>query len=447
MSFELNRNLPTQQHFYIVEIDLPIITGLCEVETGIEGFGTPLSCPIQDGTSATEIKTYYFSSRDAPDTLPIEILYNCITGVIEDPTEITNDGLAIRGRASITFKNIINDPNLERQSGRNAQMTGSFFGKFSARNIFENRPVRIKKYRLTPSINLATDAETTYYIGRSLNNNGGTFRLECADALSQVDFDQSQWPLPTNGTLRADVTDLDASLPVDSSTDWLQKPVPYVIIVGDELMPVTAVTNNQTATASLTIGSRVQSIGPPIFNNFLSLKRNSEHSAGDSVQICYHADGENIAQVFSDILTDVGIDPSIINLVDWYNEVGTWLATPLMSSVFHEVGDTNDILTKILRSYMIKMWQDPIANEIKIRAVSAFQPPTAELIEGRQIDFESVKVQQLEDRRYSRALVSYNKPYLADTDEDVSYKKSALGINLAVEGPNFYDKEKTKTAR
>ena len=41
--FTTTQSLPTQEHFYVVSIVLPIVTGKCELTPGVEGFGTPLS--------------------------------------------------------------------------------------------------------------------------------------------------------------------------------------------------------------------------------------------------------------------------------------------------------------------------------------------------------------------------------------------------------------------
>ena len=108
MSFEDTRSKPVQEHFYLVEIDMPIITGKCELVAGVEGFGTPKSCPIQDGTSAVANKTYTFATTNAPDDLPISPIYKCISGITEDTTELlSGEGLAIRGRAIITFVDVL----------------------------------------------------------------------------------------------------------------------------------------------------------------------------------------------------------------------------------------------------------------------------------------------------------------------------------------------------
>ena len=53
---------------------------------------------------------------------------------------------------------------------------GTFFGKFDARQIFENRQVRLKLYRVEEdgSIDLVNGAETRSYISNALKLNSST---------------------------------------------------------------------------------------------------------------------------------------------------------------------------------------------------------------------------------------------------------------------------------
>ena len=172
--FTTTQDEPTQEHFYIVEIDLPIITGLCELTPGVEGYGTPLSCPIQDGTSATVIKTYTFATTNAPDNLPVSPIFHCLAGITETGTQLTSGkGLALRGRATINFVDFPGqDPNIERTTGQAAINNGTFFGKYKARNVFENKETRVGKFRKSPTLNYLTDGEWSTYSARELNTNG-----------------------------------------------------------------------------------------------------------------------------------------------------------------------------------------------------------------------------------------------------------------------------------
>ena len=443
--FTTTQDDQVQEHWYIVEVDLPIITGLCEITPGVEGFGTPRSCPIQDGTSATATKTYTFGTSNTPIDIPISPVYRCLSGITENGTELQSGrGLAFRGRATINFVDFPGeDPNEERAAGLSVADQGTFLGKWKSRNVFENKEVRIKKGRVSPTFNYSTDFEVTTYLGRELNSNGtGRYTLECADALSQVEFDQSQFPVATGGYLTEDMDETQTTFGVDNLVDWEQEPRPYNIIIGDELMTVLSVANNQTSTASLTVKQRGIDIGTPEFAEFLSKVRVSEHDTDDVVQICYTADDKNVGNVFWDITQAVDIPGSLTPLATWIAETDRWLEDSNMSTIIFEVRNTNDYLSQMSKDYMLDMWQDPIENIINLKAVSQFQVATTTLTEGIEVDFESIKIKELEGERYSRALISYDKPYLADTEENTSYRKKSLAIRPELEAAEFYGKEK-----
>ena len=42
-TFEQTRSMRNQQHFEVLEVDLPVITGACTIGSS-QGYGTPLTC-------------------------------------------------------------------------------------------------------------------------------------------------------------------------------------------------------------------------------------------------------------------------------------------------------------------------------------------------------------------------------------------------------------------
>ncbi|MCJ8293387.1 MAG: hypothetical protein MJK15_03190 [Colwellia sp.] len=440
MTFEATRKQPTQEHFYIIEIDLPIITGKCEETVGVEGFGTPLSCPIQDVTSATVIKTYRFCTPNTP-ILPIAELYRHVTNVAESATELQVDvGLAIRGRATISFEDFSGlDPNSERARGVASRDNGTFFGKFKDRNVIEGREVRVIKYRKSNSLDVNTDGQTAYYTARKLSTSDvGKYRLECVDELARIEFDQAQIPPEQESFLRLDIDDSVTAIPVDSVTDWNQISTPYVVRIGDEYQTVTAVTDNQTATASLTVKTRGDNVGAPEFTNTLTRTVADDHSAGDDVYICTTFDDENIATALETLLLSVEVPSSIIPIADWLDEVAEWHPSDKVNGVYDESVDADESIIRILEPYLMQMWFDPIAREIKLKAISQWLVSSSTVTEGKEIDFNSLKIADVEELRYSRAFISYDKPFLANNEDAQSYKKTSVAIRPELETVEFY---------
>lgn len=445
MAFIDDQGNPTQQHFYLCEIDLPIITGKCEITAGIEGFGTPLSCPIQDGTSAVATKTYTFGTNNTP-ILPVSPIYRVITGISEIGTELkSGEGLAIRGGGSFTISDFPGDPNLERSSAQAIKDQGTFLGKWQIRNVFEGREVRIKKYRISPNIDLVNDAEVTFYLSKGLKSNGnGGFTISFSDELSRVEFDRAQYPNNDPGSLRLSITNVATSIPVDAITDWLLKTPPYVVRLEKELMTVISVSDNQTASASLTVATRGVDIGTPQFTTFLSKTRNEPHDIDDEVFICDHADDKNIANVLQDMLLAVGMPNSVIPIADWLNEITLWHPNNKISTVFFEPQDADIALFSVLQAYMLDMWFDPVAREIKLKAISEWQTADTTVSEGREIDFDTLRITDQESLRFSRAFIAYDKKFITDPEEAGSYAKGAFSINSTLETEAFYGDPKLK---
>lgn len=440
MSFDSTRKQPTQEHFYIIEIDLPIITGKCELTAGVEGYGTPLTCPIQDGTSATEIKTYRFCTPNTP-IVAISPLYRHVTNVAETTTELqVAVGLAIRGKVSISFEDFTGlDPNEERAAGIAAKDNGTYLGKFKVRNIFEGREIRVIKYRKSPTLDIATDGQTSYYTVRKFSSGGtGKYRLDCVDELARIEFDQAQIPPEQESFLRLDIDDVTMSIPVDSVTDWNQKPTPYVVRLGDEYMTVLSVSNNQTATASLNVKTRGSVVGAPEFTNTLTRTVKEDHSSGDDVYICITFDNENIATALETLLLSVEVPSSIIPIADWLSEVAEWHPNDKVNCIYDESIAADKSIIRILEPFLMQMWFDTIDREIKLKAISPWVVSSADATEGKEIDFDTLTIKDDENLRYSRAFISYDKPFLANNDDAQSYKKTSIAIRPELETVEFY---------
>ncbi len=166
-TFLATQGMRVQRHFEVFEIDLPVITGTCTLGSS-DGFGTPLTC---DQAWTNEYKTYYFTNENAPilPSISGEPIYRCMTAIKENTTELKpGDGLSARGSLTITFNDFTKqDPNIGAAGVTTAvKNQGTFFGKLDARQIFENKEVRLKLYCVESdgTIDLANGAETRYYV-------------------------------------------------------------------------------------------------------------------------------------------------------------------------------------------------------------------------------------------------------------------------------------------
>ena len=437
-TFEETKGEFQQEHFTIVEVDLPVVNGVCTI-SGQPGYGTPLSCDQpSNGT-----RTYKFTTISAP-LLPESDIFRCIKSITETPTKLMSGrGLASRGTLNITFIDFENkDPNplspavLEEGAG-----LGTFFGKLNARQVFENKNVRIKNYRVQDNgiIDLTNGAETRHYIAESFDSaKAGTWALKGKDELSKANADESQWPIPLEGFLRTDVDDVVLTFPVDANILYN---VGDTIRIGDELIKISSVANIGTASATVTTAGRGIDI---VYTNTLSKTQKDDHSAGDEVYLCQVSDNERIDDLLETICLDIGIDAARIPKADWTAEVNEWHPTTRVNTIWIESLDSMEALGRILTEYMIDMWFDPVDREVKISAISPWQKSTGALNEGNQIDFNSVSRKEMEQLRVTRAAIVYDKRFLASADSIENYKKASLFKRTELEVDALFGKPKLK---
>ena len=438
-SFELTRSQFVQQHFTVVEIDMPVVSGECTI-SGEPGYGTPLSCD-QPSNATT---TFKFTTVDAP-LLPESGIYRCIKKISETPTKLqTGKGLASRGTAVITFVDFDGkDPNPFSPAVLDGLAdSGTFFSKFDARNILANREMRIKNYRVEAdgSIDLVNGAEIRYYLTKTFDRSGNSqWKLNGKDELSRINIGDAAWPLPLEGFLRQDINLTTQSIPVDANITYI---VGDVVRVGDEFMSVTGVSNIGTGTATLSVSTR----GNPIVRsgNELTKTERDEHDAGDEVFVCEISADERIDDLLERILLDIGIDASLIPKAEWAAEINEWHPLTRVNTLWYESVSASKALEDILTYFLIDMWFDLVAREIKISAISVWKESSSLLTEGDQIDFESIKRKKEEGLRSTRALVVYDKRFLATSEDVENYKKASLFKRPELEISALFGEPKTK---
>ena len=426
-----------QTHFTIIEIDLPVVEGECTIG-GAPGFGTPLSCDqLSDG-----MKTYKFAEVDAP-LLPGSEIYRLITNISETPTELKSGrGIASRASLNITFTDIVDaDPNPFAPGVTAAvKAQGTYMAKFFARNVTKNKNIRIKNYRLESdgSIDLVNGAETRHYIIDSAKGKNSKWSISCKDELSRINLGESVWPLPLEGSLKSDLNATDLFFTVDDKTAYVAGDT---VRIGDELIKVSSVSGIGTGSAVVaTLGRGV----PITYTNTLSLTEKDEHSATDEIFVCEISNNEKIADLLRRILEDVGVTVSNETKAKWDAELDVWLPSARINTLWIESKDTAEVLESILTYYLVDMWFDPVAQEVKISAINVWKESGAFIKENNEIDFESISKVSAESLRATRALVVYDKRFLATSDSVENYKKASLYKRTELEGADLYGEPKTK---
>lgn len=431
-AFVDSQALFTQYHFTVIEIDLPVVEGVCTI-SGSDGFGTPLTC--DQASNATQ--TIKFTTSNAPPLDESGIL-RIVDSINEVPAKLKpQSGLAARGSGSISLVDVKGDPNpFAPAVSDEVREGGTFLAKLNSRNILTNRPLRIKNYRVEAdgSIDLANGAEVRHYIIESFNNMGGdkwTFRFK--DELSRVNIDETVFPESTEAFLTSDINSSTVTIPVNDGTLFA---VANTIRIGDELMKISSISSN-----NLTVGARGSDI---VYTNTLSKTESSEHDTDDEVFICDVADDEDIDLFLARVLVAVGIDASFIPTADWAAEIAEWHPLDSVDTLWIESLDTTDVLDQVLGDFLLDMWFDPVAREIKLTAISQWRSTDSIATEGIEIDYKTVTRKKEEILRYTRALVVFDKRFLAQTDSVENFKKASLFKRTDLEVADKFGEAKTK---
>ncbi|HHZ69902.1 MAG TPA: hypothetical protein EYN54_06400, partial [Methylococcaceae bacterium] len=445
-TFLATQGMRVQRHFEVFEIDLPVITGTCTLGSS-DGFGTPLTC---DQAWTNEYKTYYFTNENAPilPSISGEPIYRCMTAIKENTTELKpGDGLSARGSLTITFNDFTKqDPNIGAAGVTTAvKNQGTFFGKLDARQIFENKEVRLKLYRVESdgSVDLANGAETRYYVADSfkLNPKNGKWSLECKDVLSLANLSEKTWPISSGGFIRLDVDDSVTAIPVDGDTDYSSA---VFVRYGDEISQIVSVTDNLTATAVLNVTTRGGDLFAPVSAVLLTETSASSHSAGDEVFICELSDDETIDDLLTRILVDNDLDVSLIPATEWADEVAEWHSTDVINTLHTESESVNTVLNRILTGYLMDLWFSTTENLVKLSAISVWKESTATLVEGKEINSYTINKTPKKAIRASRALVVYDKRDLAFSDDTPSYKKASQFADNTLISDALFSEHKDK---
>jgi hypothetical protein len=444
-TFEATQGMRNQRHFEVLEIDLPVITGACTIGAA-QGTGTPLTC---DQAWTSEYKTYYFTNTDAPilPSISGEPIHRLIMSIKETSTELKpGDGLSSRSSLSVVLKDVTKqDPNIGAPGVTDAvKNQGTYLGKLSARQIFENKDCRLKLYRVESdgSIDLANGAQTRSFLTDTLSlNKNGTWNVACKDVLSLVNLGEKSWPLTQGGFLRQDINDSTTTIPVDEFVDWSSV---FAVRIGDEHLEVTSVTGNLTNAATLNTTARGSQILAPVSNNLLTNTIADDHSGGDEVFICELSDNETIDSLLTRILVDSDFPVGLIPATEWADEVAEWHATDKISTLHSESESVNDVINRILTGFLMDLWFSVTENKARLSAISVWKQSTTTLVEGKEINARSIKKIAKEPLRATRALILYDKRNLSDSDDTASFKKGSQFSDNTLIGPELFTKHKDK---
>jgi hypothetical protein len=322
------------------------------------------------------------------------------------------ENLGQRATLTVTFKDhrhIFNGESFE---------SGTFWGKFRARYGLRLRghPIRLVRGLLGESIE---DMATQHYLIESVDGPtfAGEYKIIGKDLLKFADGDRSQAPLPSNGFLVANITNVVTSATLSpSGIGNAEYPASgYVAIGGKEICAFTRAADVLTLT-------RAQ------FNTTAEA-----HNAGDRVQLCLHYNGEDAAEVISDLLISyAGIDASYIPLAAWQAETSGFLGT-VYTALIAEPTAVNKLISELVEQAALAIWWDEVEQRINLQVLRAVSTE-ADIYDEDNIIAGSLEIREQPDKRLSQVYTYFGKINpLVKGDEEDNYRSTVLTIDSDAE--------------
>ena len=456
MTWETVRIKAGRRFFRVVEIELDFCSlsysvAPCVAVLGTTGdrkcFNTRETC--QDPTNyAPEDKTYRFC--DPIDGIPRDFdAIPSLRGIELSPTMI-DPGRTLGKRASAiaTFQDHPHhdrgiDKYVDERPTGTASATGetytpfevgTFFAKLRARNPFypgrlmhvltgylpwdfnkspENQPAQ------TSAQVLANLRRRTYTMERWEGpDSAGAFKIVAKDILKLADDDRTLVPVPTSGRLDGDITDVAAAatlIPAGVGND--EYDASGTILIGSESITFTRAADALTLTARGVDGTEAKA-----------------HNEDDLVQQAVRFTSVRVDSIIQDLLENfVGIDPSFIPFADWQEEVGTWLASHIFSTVIWKPTGVRKLLNELCQQSLLYLWWDDIDQEIKLRALRPSSAETA-LTDDANIIQNSMGIQDRHDERLTRVVVLFAvRNAVVDVPGEEDYAQSVTSIDADAE--------------
>jgi Phage tail fibre adhesin Gp38 len=345
----------------------------------------------------------------AADALPL------IKSIDYDPTILSLNGeLGQRATLKVVFRDaphsdagLIWDKYPTTRTYGDPYNRGTFWGKFRARNPFlRGRNIRLVRGTAEQAI---AEMETRHFIIESIDgpNAKGEFSIIAKDALKFADGDRAVAPLLSEGFLQADITDVATSATLSPSGIGGNYPADGLVAIGgNEICSFTR--SGDTLTLSRGIANTVA----------------VAHSASDRVQLILGYEGEDGADILSDLLqTYADVPGAYIPLADWQNETAAFLGTVYTMAICEPTA-VADLISELLLQMGAAMWWDDLNQLIRLQVLRAVATDADRWNEDNVLE-NTVDVREQPEKRVSQVIVYFGQINpLLKVDETRNYRST-----------------------
>lgn len=295
---------------------------------------------------------------------------------------------------------------------------GTYWGKWRARVQY----LRSKAIRLIVGYEGQTlaEMETRHFIVESFDGPtpDGTFTIIGKDPLKLLDGDRAQAPLPNNGFLVADITDVDTTLTLSpASIGNAEYPASgYLNIGGGEIVSFTRSADVITITARGQLGTTAQA-----------------HQAQDRAQVVLRYDGDDPADIIYDLMVNyAGLDAGYIDLADWQVETSNFLRR-VYSATIGDPESIKKLIVEIIQQAALSIWWDDIGQKIRLRVLRAIETDV-EVLGPDTIQRGSFRTMEQPDKRVSQVWIYYGQRNPLQRLEDLdNFRSLAVSADLDAE--------------
>lgn len=392
----------SREPIQIVEIDMDYcsltagVAPCTATETGdAKCFNTFKSCNDPQNY-VKEVKTYRFCTDVSPLPSNLEA-FPFIERVTTAPAEIDlSGGLGVRASASVSFTDApASDIGIDKYLDERSYIAterGTFWTKFRARNPFYiGRPLRVISAYIVDGLVDYTDAVTRHYVIDKIDASDGACSITAKDTLKLADNKRAKAPLASRGQLAAQLDELATTAALSPTGVGAEYPTSGFIRVRSEVMGFTRSGDSLT----LTRGQ---------YNTVAT-----EHSAGDTAQLCLEYKGELLNNILEDLLINYsGVNAAFIPSSEWADEVSSFLPGGLSALITEPTG-VQTLLKELGEQFPHYLYWDERTQLIKLSAVKPppINAPTYDM--ESHIIADSVRVSDKPDMRFSTVTIYFGQ--------------------------------------
>ena len=408
-------------------------------ETGdAKCYNTRATCndvPNYDLTT-TEIKFC-----DPRSNLPIgEAFIPALSGKVKKaPTSTTaGKGLGNRAVVQVRIKDFPHhdrgiDPYFDERT-YDAETTGTFWGKFLARNpYYEGRTLKVYYGYIGDTFSWGDFEIQEYDITDIDGPTKEMVNITAKDVLIRTYDNKSQYPVLSTGVLSADIAQGAATATLlPSGVGDSEYPASGTCAIGSEAKTFTRSGDVLTFTAHAQWGTEADS-----------------HSEDDTVQVCVTVAGDNVVDFLEELLvTGAGLPAAYIPYADgggpnenWDDEKELWLAGASVNGILMKPESINNVIEELSEQFMFDIWWNAVDQEVQIKALSpeASGVTINTLTDGYSILADTMRIKRDEKQRYTEIQVWYDKLDYSEKDDTTNFRAARISADASRAGADRYD--------